>query len=129
MTSKHTPGPWVVHDHPTDPYQYGHYVTTADGLTVCSVAHQLPGRSPHGAEEATRAANARLIAAAPELLEALEGLLDDVYGLMRESEGVAGLHLNGDVADWASLDEGGRFERLSNMSGARAAIAKATGEV
>jgi len=71
--------------------------------------------------------HARLIAAAPELLEALKGLLDDVQGLMSESQGVAGLHLNGDVADWASLDEGGRFERLSNMSAAVAAIAKATG--
>lgn len=85
-------------------------------------AHGLDGIS---ADEALR--HAHLIAAAPELLEALKGLLDDVQGLMSESEGVAGLHRNGDVADWASLDEGGRFERLSNMSAAIAAIAKATG--
>lgn len=71
-------------------------------------------------------AHERLRSAAPDLLEALKGLLDDVQGLMSESEGVVGLHRNGDVADWASLDEGGRFERLSNMSAAIAAIAKAT---
>jgi len=78
MTSKHTPGPWAVHDHPTDPYQYGHHVTTEDGLTICSVTYQLPVNTPHGVEEATRVANARLIAAAPELLEALQTLVDAV---------------------------------------------------
>ncbi|GEM_PF-2547941 len=76
MTSKHTPGPWVVHDHPTCPYKYGHHVTTADALTVCSVTYQLPVRTPHGVEEATRVANARLIAAAPELLEVIRICLD-----------------------------------------------------
>lgn len=78
MTSTHTPGPWVVHDHPTDPYQYGHHVTTADGLTVCSVTYQLPVSTPHGVEEATRVANARLIASAPEMLQALQ-MAESVY--------------------------------------------------
>lgn len=68
MSSKHTPGPWAVHDHPTDPNQFGHHVTTVDGLTICSVTYQLPSGTAHGVEEATRVANARLIAAAPELL-------------------------------------------------------------
>lgn len=30
--------------------------------------------------------------------------------LMHESEGVYGLHLNGDVAPWGDLEKGGRFE-------------------
>ncbi len=81
MTSKHTPGPWVVHDHPTDPYQYGHHVTTADGLTVCSVTYQLPVSTPHGVEEATRVANAHLIAAAPEMLEALRAAWNCILDL------------------------------------------------
>lgn len=59
-----------------------------------------------------------------ELVEALQGLLDDIRGLMEESEGVAGLHRNGDVADWDSLAEGGSFERLSHLSAADAALAK-----
>jgi len=70
--SKHTPGPWVVHDHPTDPNQFGHHVTTVDGLTICSVTYQLPSRTAHGVEETTRVANAHLIAAAPDLLDALQ---------------------------------------------------------
>lgn len=74
MTSKHTPGPWVVHQRPREPYEHGHHVTTEDGLTICSVTYQLPSRTPMGVEETKRIANARLIAAAPELLEALETL-------------------------------------------------------
>lgn len=42
-------------------------------------------------------------------------LASDVRGLVDESEGVAGLHLNGDVADWDSLLPGGRFERLTAL--------------
>lgn len=53
----HTPGPWTTYGHP------------ADGITIrargCAVADVIPQR---GADEA----NARLIAAAPDLLEALE---------------------------------------------------------
>lgn len=109
MTSKHTPGPWVVHDHPTDPYQYGHHVTTADGLTVCSVTYQLPVSTPHGVEEATRVANAHLIAAAPELLEALikaDQMFRDV-GFIAEADRLRPGSLGSEIRD---------------------AIAKATGE-
>lgn len=35
---------------------------------------------------------------------------DDVEILMNESHGVAGLHQNGDVAEWGELELGGRFE-------------------
>jgi hypothetical protein len=37
--------------------------------------------------------------------------LKAVYQLMRESHGVTGLHLNGDVAPWDELLQGGRFEQ------------------
>jgi len=33
-----------------------------------------------------------------------------IWDLIKESEGVAGLHLNGDMAPWSDLLEGGRFE-------------------
>ncbi len=59
------------------------------------------------------------------LLKALKNLLSDVEGLMGESSGVYGLHLNGDVSPWSEIDEGGRFERLSNLSEARAVIEEA----
>jgi len=62
------------------------------------------------------------------LANALRDLLSDVDGLMGESTGVYGLHMNGDVSPWSELEEGGRFERLPSMSKARAAIARYSGE-
>lgn len=56
------------------------------------------------------------------LLAALSGLVEDIQGLMTESEGVAGLHLNGDVAPWQELEAGSRFERLSHLPDAVAAL-------
>jgi hypothetical protein len=58
----------------------------------------------------------------PALLEAAKGLLDDVDGLIGESGGVYGLHLNGDPSPWGELIEGGRFERLTHLEPLRAAI-------
>jgi hypothetical protein len=53
--------------------------------------------------------------------ELLNLLLDDLDALVDNSEGVAGLHPNGDVASWESLREGGRFETwLMRMDEARA---------
>ena len=67
--------------------------------------------------------------AAPDLLEALERLLHDVSDLAANSEGVAGLHMNGNVADWGSLLPGGEFGAwLASIDAARAAIAKARGQ-
>lgn len=73
METKHTPGPWAVyHDHP-------------DADTAKSLAHiRALGAEPHLNEIASvyccdiateQTANARLIAAAPELLEALNSVL------------------------------------------------------
>ena len=78
--SGHTPGPWAVHEH-------GH----ANGEQWLSVLHgawdvthnyaSRPGviaDAAHSAmSDATNLANARLIAAAPELLEAVQELLAD----------------------------------------------------
>lgn len=44
-----------------------------------------------------------------ELKEARKGL-KAIETLIQDSEGVAGLHLNGDVAPWHELRTGGRFE-------------------
>ena len=43
-------------------------------------------------------------------LEEMQKGLDAVQDLINNSYGVAGLHLNGDVAPWDELLEGGRFE-------------------
>ena len=58
------------------------------------------------------------------LRQASGNLVNDIDGLISESEGVAGLHLNGDVADWGVLVPGGRFERLSALDDVRALAAK-----
>ena len=54
---------------------------------------------------------------------AAQGLIDDIDCLMAESEGVAGLHLNGDLAPWGELEPGGRFERLTHLDLLRDALA------
>lgn len=73
MSEKHTPGPWILD------YDNG---STQDILSlkhggICTV--RRAGRH----DNATFAANARLIAAAPELLEALEHALDvmEIHGV------------------------------------------------
>ena len=43
------------------------------------------------------------------ILKQREGL-KSIRALIDDSEGVVGLHLNGDIADWDSLEEGGEFE-------------------
>lgn len=45
-----------------------------------------------------------------EVLAYAERLRESVEVLMANSHGVAGLHLNGDIASWGELTEGGRFE-------------------
>lgn len=62
---------------------------------------------------------------ARESVPALLNLVADIQGLMSESEGVAGLHRNGDVAPWDELEPGGRYERLGSLQAAIEAINKA----
>ncbi|MCY1219501.1 hypothetical protein D9M72_314790 [compost metagenome] len=74
--AKHTPGPWA---HATDMGQVGS-VEFADG-TVIAQAQQLPGDPLHE----QRNANARLLAAAPELLDALRKLRNEVSSVHIEA--------------------------------------------
>ena len=59
-----------------------------------------------------------------ELANALGELVGEIEELASESRGVAGLHLNGDVAAWEEILPGGRFERLGSLERAESAIAK-----
>lgn len=101
MSSKHTPGPWVVTPHPethVDVFGVGEIMD--DKQMQYGLSHTICYQNAE--------ANARLIAAAPELLEALirleAELVEDKYG---------------------DCYEPSPFE---NLALARAAIAKATGE-
>lgn len=62
MSAQHTPGPWKI-----DPNRRGKAITCSIGLTIAG-AHKC------GSQDA----NARLIAAAPELLEALKECCADL---------------------------------------------------
>jgi len=52
------------------------------------------------------AQNVRLRDENEQLREGIKAIRD----LINHSSGVAGLHLNGDVADWDSILEGGQYE-------------------
>ena len=94
--TKHTPGPWRFY---TDPQPNGcPIVGNGRGLMLAMLAHSV--NYPDQRDEAN--ANARLIASAPELLEALRAV-DVLFG-----------HLATDSTQRIWLDN------------ARAAIAKAT---
>jgi hypothetical protein len=113
----HTPGPWHRNIKPARKYS-----TIFAGQNT-HVAHL----ATEGLRDEELEANCKLIAAAPELLDALINLLADVETLVSESTGVYGLHLNGDPAPWEELLEGGRFEWVTTLASAHAAIAKAEG--
>lgn len=47
----------------------------------------------------------------PEILYThLKNATDAVVGLIEESQGVAGLHQNGEIAEWSTLLRGGAYE-------------------
>lgn len=79
MTTKHTPGPWKANGLPntpkTDDFHYACAVWTANGETPICFTGGAPGRYLDEPKE-MQDANARLIAAAPELLAALTGLTE-----------------------------------------------------
>lgn len=90
MNTSHTPGPWTYGYNGA----YGYCITTRGGTHIAtSILYKKDGGE----------ANARLIAAAPELLSALQALCD--------------AQQHGDVASWAN-----------EWDAAYAAISKATGE-
>jgi len=75
---KHTPGPWHINDM-TLPSR--RYVTI--GNNIAHVLHNSRGKIYSIKQmEPEQAANARLIAAAPELLEALREMLPIVHAAM-----------------------------------------------
>jgi len=106
--TKHTPGPWTMHP------RFDDLTLKNDGAEVrallapvawCSVASTHGASGSQSIDAAEARANARLIAAAPDLLEALEKLYRAVS----------------DVT--SSVEDLGYGEEL-----ARAAIAKAKGD-
>lgn len=94
--NKHTPGPWAID------WNIGRLDIHSSGPLIATVPRNVRD------DEADRVAqqNARLIAAAPELLSALQAI----------------------VTSLADHDDEGMIEHAEQMVTARAAIAKATGK-
>lgn len=67
---KHTPGPWAHYDDSRDRKTNRHEIA-AMGKTVCHIYHSVPEQD---------AANARLIAAAPDLLAVAQFFLRGIEG-------------------------------------------------
>ena len=106
MTAKHTPGPWHIGMKP-GPMIYGEH-----GEQVADMVVSMINIVEHSA-------NARLIAAAPDLLQALENLTDAVQ---------SGTSYADDTAAGKALSILSGRSGTTWLSDARAAIAKAKGE-
>ena len=110
--SGHTPGPWRDHG---DSYEFnlGERVIASESQAGYAVAVTIPCGTPDEAPD-RNIANARLIAAAPELLEALEASVMDLEYAVALAGSVNQMRANA-----ISI-------RLCTV---RAAIAAATGEL
>ena len=71
IDTHHTPGPWRVFEHSWCDTSIG---APGTSNAICSLDINHATEESQEADEAQMAANARLIAAAPELLEALQRL-------------------------------------------------------
>lgn len=107
MTSNHTPGPWKALEY----NELSGFVLVSDNAEIAHI-HESNHSNPD-----TGKANARLIATAPDLLEALEQLLAD-HPVLRT-------HPIGAPNSRARHAHEGAIRAYDN---ARAAIAKARGE-
>jgi hypothetical protein len=83
MTTKHTPGPWTIEPHGATTALYADRDDGSHGFRGINLRHGLRLMNLDDGDSNFEA-NARLIAAAPELLEALKWILD-----YTESDGYA----------------------------------------
>ena len=112
---KHTPGPWVPMGKPTVGFME---VKAQPSPALRGFTKTICHMDGIGTDTKEREANARLIAAAPDMLEALQAWQSVFDALF-----AAGypLHQNGKAIDHSALNVAGDMTR--------AAIARATGEV
>ena len=97
-----TPGEWRARND-----RHGPYVVSDDGINICEMSESSRAAGPD--DDAERIANARLIAAAPDMLEALREAHDELDCALMDEPYVA------TEKTWAILDR------------TKAAIAKAKG--
>ena len=105
-TAKHTPGPWIATKN----------ADVVAGNTNGLIADAFDGLPHYETDKHIAVANARLIAAAPDLLEALKSAMDHIQML---EEGIEELRQLGATANFCGVS--------FSHEKARAAIAKAEG--
>lgn len=89
VTAQHTPGPWTI--------RYGTNLFSESGRLVASTGgHSLNGR--FGDEHRINVANARLIAAAPELLAALNQIANEMQSASSRGRDVSVSWLDARIA-------------------------------
>lgn len=112
-TTKHTPGPWTLGNGEvrirTEKNEQGRSILVAECYTTGNA-----GRYPKYEE---RKANARLIAAAPELLEALKGVMNSI-------DAYVALNENKPESEWDEYD----YMMIPKWKFAKQVLAKAEGE-
>jgi len=116
METKHTQGPWVVHHDGHYPRIRKHFHETHH-MDVCGPVH---GYMYSQDEKCEQAANARLIAAAPELLETLSRACTIIKDMIDKCD-----YVGCGTIEAGDLEEAEDRKRLAEV---QAAIAKATGE-
>lgn len=99
--SKHTPAPWTVNT--TDYTNAIGIECVVNGIahTVCTDQFCYPNFQQHGSEE--KLANAKIIAAAPELFEACNIALRYFNGIDTESQSEAAFHALNNAIKKATL--------------------------
>ena len=117
MSRQYTPGPWWAQENSAGAWDVLTYrdSETADNFRIRDTGATICGSIGDHTEERTSGneeANARLIAAAPDLLEALEAVIDDLVG------GIQDVIDNGGSEAWIRGAD-------TRLQAARRAIAKA----
>ena len=105
MQSSFTPGPWEVHSSNSERWSCYVFPKGNGNFPYDTICHIEEAFGPNYSHPGSHTANARLIAAAPELLEALKACAAVCAGETMNKRGL-----------------------ISALEQARAAIAKATGE-
>jgi hypothetical protein len=88
MSGKHTPGPWTYEGDHTH-RQYNIRMLGREAKHICTV-NDLPPHVLANRDQSTAEANARLIAAAPDLAQALADLLADALSMGLDDSPVSG---------------------------------------
>lgn len=108
MKTEHTPGPWQ-HD------PVWHLIYGPNKVEIAAIHAAVDPREKRRVNMDTATANARLITAAPDLLETCKALLPHAVKLLEASEAIDGLTLSKVNLEW-------------DIEHAQEAIAKAEGK-